>query len=99
MIIWAKKFVKDGNKLIQRNFKSNLKNSLPFSLTQINKQIGEWSIFYEIVLEKKYNQILKTENHFCSRNCSATFNNHKRGPMSEETKRKISQRIKIIINI
>jgi hypothetical protein len=116
MIDWAKKYIKDGNKLIQRNFKSNIKNSLPFSLTQINKKFGEWSNFYEIIIDqkykiaqqskqvccknckkkftKRYSQILKTKNNFCSRSCFATFNNHKRGPMKEETKRKITESYK-----
>ena len=117
MTNWTKKYIEEGNKLVQNKFKSNLKNALPFSLTQINKEFGGWSYFYEIVLEqeykkpqqpkevscenckkkfiKRYNQILKSENNFCSRSCSAIFNNHKRGPMSEETKRKITQKMKI----
>lgn len=113
MIIWAKKFVKDGNKLVKNNFKSNLKNSLPFSLTQINKKFDGWPNFWEIVMEKEYkkpqqprevscenckkkfkkhvNQILKSKNNFCSHSCAAIFNNSKRGPMSEDQKRKISE--------
>lgn len=111
MIIWAKKYVKDGNKLIQLKFKSNIKNSILFSFRQLKNQFEDWSDFYQLVIgkkftkpqksvevncknceknfKKKYNQISKTNNNFCSRSCAVSFNNHKRGSIKEEIKEKI----------
>ena len=48
MIIWAKKYTKEGNKLIQRQFKCCNKHNLPFSFRNIKKHFGEWSNFYEL---------------------------------------------------
>ena len=46
-----------------------------------------------IEFEKSNKEIKKTKNHFCSKSCSATFNNSKR-TLSEETKQKISNTLK-----
>lgn len=43
--------------------------------------------------KKLKNQIIKSENHFCSQSCSATYNNSKR-VLTNETKQKISDKLK-----
>lgn len=81
-----------ANKQKQLNISKYMEN--PEKCTKCNCIIG-YDKFLEKSADKRTNQkIGKSYNYFCSSNCSAIYNNVKRGKHSDKSKNKISNSLK-----
>jgi hypothetical protein len=81
-----------SEKIKQENISKYLEN--PQKCTQCNCVI-DYDKFLTKSADKRINEKKgKSYNYFCSRNCSAKFNNVKRGKLSDKCKNKISNSLK-----
>jgi len=72
IINWTKKYIEEGNKLVQNKFNSSSKNNIPVSLRQVRKNFGSWANFYKICVGQDFCKPQKSIEVNCE-NCNKLF--------------------------